>query len=140
MKQPGFVVKTLGTDTVKLTPGEIAVTYGCCAVVLQATPKRVPRAELNVTGISLFAVILLVFTTMLEDAAAITNAPAVEAPQTAGEALEVQLVVVNEPVTEILPADIAPDVLRLPGVTAPVTFRAGIARFPERKRSSCDRS
>jgi hypothetical protein len=79
---------------VKLVPAVRALTYGCCAAVLQVTPSLLPSELSKVTAISLLAVTALVFTTTLDDDAAIDTLPAAADPHTAGYAAELQFVAV----------------------------------------------
>ena len=93
VKQPGFVEKFAGTLIVKLVLAVTAVMYGCWAVVLHVTPSLVPSVVSNITEMSAesFGASVVSTTTELEPEAMLT-APCSLFPQTAGEALEVQIV------------------------------------------------
>jgi len=72
---PGLLLKFDGTEIVKLTPLLRALTYGCCAVVLQVTPSGVPTDESKSTSIPLTEVTAVVSTTMLDVPAAMVTNP-----------------------------------------------------------------
>lgn len=83
-------MKLLPTEIVKLVPALLAVTVGCCGVVLQVTPSLVPSDESKVICIWLFAVTAVVSTTTLLALAAIETLPAEAEAHTAGDADEEQ--------------------------------------------------
>ena len=85
--------------TVKLVPGVLAETpkpaKATEPVLLQVTPIRAPKLASGVTWISLLAVTAMVLTVTVLAPTGITKVPAGAAPQTAGDALVAQLVVVR---------------------------------------------
>jgi hypothetical protein len=86
--QPGFMEKLDGTEIVKLLPAVRALMYGCCADVLQTTPRCDPCVVSNVSEISLFAVTAVVFTTTLDEPARMVTKPLIVDAQAAGDVLE----------------------------------------------------
>ena len=72
-------------------PAVRALTQASTLVVLQVTERSVPRLESMVITMRLLAVTAVVLTTSEVAAAATATPPTTDAPQTAGEAPEVQL-------------------------------------------------
>lgn len=125
---------------VKLVPAVRAfILYTRPVVVLQVMPSRVPRDESSVTNIWLLTVTAVVFTTRVEPPVAMATLPADAALQTAGDAEELQLVVVDAFPQEIVPGIVAvtPDfpivmavvvevpMLRVPAVEVSMLYAAG---------------
>lgn len=87
----GFVTGPDAVVIVKEVPVVRALTHAAMLVVLQVTLRSVPRLESMVRTMRDLAVTAVVLTTSEVAAAATATPPTTDAPQTAGEAPEVQL-------------------------------------------------